>query len=141
MKRQYVIDCLIVAVLVLVSVFLYRSGKGYSLIFDNRSVTIAGKTYPPPGYIRITVDGKGRPLEIMENDRDIMTVKGKTHLLRVEVLAEDEETVLSTVEKAVTVRFEAGNLLSIPAFLGGAPDWNQQIAPAPDDGDGKKSPE
>ena len=39
MKRQYVIDALILAALVAFSIFLYHSGKGYTLIFDNRNIT------------------------------------------------------------------------------------------------------
>ena len=127
MKKRYIIDILLVLFFIALSVFLYASGKGYSLIFDNRDITIGDRTYQPPGYIRITIDGTGRPLEIMEKDRDIMTVKGKNHIMKVEVLDEDEETVLSTTEREISIRYNRGNLLSIPAFLAEDPEWNQQI--------------
>ena len=127
MKKRYIIDILLVLFFIALSMFLYSSGKGYALIFENRDITIGGNSYKTPGYIRITIDNKGRPLEIMEKDRDIMTVKGKKHLMKVEVLDEDEETVLSTAERQISVRYDRGNLLSIPAFLAGDPEWNQQI--------------
>ena len=127
MKKRYLIDILLVLFFIALSVFLYSSGKGYALIFDNRDITIGGNAYKSPGYIRITMDNKGRPLEIMEKDRDIMTIKGKKHLMKVEVLAEDEETVLSTTERKISIRYDGGNLLSIPAFLAEDPEWNQQI--------------
>ena len=127
MKRQYVIDALIVLALVAFSVFLYQSGKGYTLIFDNRNITLGEKSYEAPEYIQVTLDGKGRPLEIMGGDRDIMTVMGKKHVLKVEILSDDEETVMATVERPFVVRYDGGNLLNIPAFLSGDAEWNQRI--------------
>jgi hypothetical protein len=127
MKRQYVIDALIVLALVAFSVFLYQSGKGYTLIFDNRNITLGEKSYEAPEYIQVTLDGKGRPLEIMGGDRDIMTVMGKKHVLKVDVLSDDEETVMATVERPFVVRYDGGNLLNIPAFLSGDAEWNQRI--------------
>lgn len=127
MKKRYIIDILLVLFFIALSVFLYASGKGYSLIFDNRDITLGDRAYKSPGHIRVTMDNKGRPLEIMEKDRDIMTVKGKKHFMKVEVLAEDEETVLSTAEREISIRYDRGNLLSIPAFLAEDPEWNQQI--------------
>jgi len=127
MKRQYVIDALIVLALVAFSVFLYQSGKGYTLIFDNRSITLGEKSYEAPEYIQVTLDGKGRPLGIMGGDRDIMTVMGKKHVLKVDVLSDDEETVMATVERPFVVRYDGGNLLNIPAFLSGDAEWNQRI--------------
>ncbi|NLB83168.1 MAG: hypothetical protein GX791_02865 [Synergistaceae bacterium] len=127
MKKHLLIDAALVLFFIALSMFLYSSGKGYALIFENRDITIGGSTYQSPGYIRITMDKKGRPLEIMEKDRDIMTVKGKKHIMEVEVLDEDEETVLSTVERPIVIRYDRGNLLSIPAFLAENPEWNLQI--------------
>ncbi len=127
MRKRLLIDAALVLFFVALSMYLYSSGKGYALIFENRDITLGGRTYTSPGYIRITMDKKGRPLEIMEKDRDIMTIKGKKHLLKVEVLAEDEETVLSTTERKISIRYDGGNLLSIPAFLAEDPEWNQQI--------------
>ena len=127
MKKRYIIDVLLVLFFIALSMFLYSSGKGYALIFENRDITLGGRTHTSPGYIRTTMDNKGRPLEIMEKDRDIMTIKGKKHLMKVEVLAEDEETVLSTTERKISIRYNRGNLLSIPAFLAEDPEWNQQI--------------
>ena len=127
MKKRLLIDAALVLFFITLSMFLYSSGKGYALIFENRDITIGDSTYQSPGYIRITMDNKGRPLEIMEKDRDIMTVKGKKHLMKVEVLDEDEETVLSTAERQISVRYDRGNLLSIPAFLAEDSEWNQQI--------------
>ena len=127
MKRQYVIDALILAALVAFSIFLYHSGKGYTLIFDNRNITLGEKSYKAPEYVQVTLDGKGRPLEIMGGDRDIMTVMGKKHVLKVDILSDDEETVMATIERPFTVRYDGGNLLNIPAFLSGDADWNQRI--------------
>ena len=127
MKKRLLIDAALVLFFIALSVFLYSSGKGYALIFENRDITLGGRTYTSPGYIRITMDNKGRPLEIMEKDRDIMTIKGKKHLMKVEVLAEDEEKVLSTTERKISIRYDGGNLLSIPAFLAEDPEWNQKI--------------
>ena len=127
MKRQYVIDALILAALVAFSIFLYHSGKGYTLIFDNRNITLGEKSYKAPEYVQVTLDGKGRPLEIMGGDRDIMTVMGKKHVLKVNILSDDEETVMATVERPFVVRYYGGNLLNIPAFLSGDAEWNQRI--------------
>jgi hypothetical protein len=127
MKRQYVIDALIVLALVAVSIFLYQSGKGYTLIFDNRDIEIGEKRYEALPYIRVTLDGKGHSLEIMGGDRDMMTVMGRKHVLKVEILSDDEETVMATTEHPFAVRYDGGNLLSVPALLSGETEWNRRI--------------
>jgi hypothetical protein len=128
MKRQYVIDALIVLALVAFSVFLYQSGKGYTLIFDNRDITIGDTSYPALPYIRVSLGGvSGRPLEIMGGDRDMMTVMGRKHVLKVEILSDDEETVTATSEHRFVIRYDGGNLLSIPALLSGDAEWNRRI--------------
>ena len=119
MKRQYVIDALILAALVAFSIFLYHSGKGYTLIFDNRNITLGEKSYKAPEYVQVTLDGKGRPLEIMGGDRDIMTVMGKKHVLKVDILSDDEETVMATIERPFTVRYDGGNILRVFRRSGG----------------------
>jgi hypothetical protein len=96
-------------------------GKGFDLLLDNKTVTIGEKTYKAFSLVRVSVDGS-EPLELMKRDREVISVVGYNHRIKVEVLDMDED-VVKTVEKEFEITRETGDLLSIPALVEGEPDW------------------
>ena len=122
MKKRMAVNLGLVILFTLLAILLYNSGKGYDLLLDNQIVDIDGITYKPSGTVRVSVDG-GDAIELWSDDRGMTTVKGKKHKIRIEVLDEKEEQVISSLEKQFSIDPEKGNLFSIPAILGGASNW------------------
>lgn len=122
MKKQIAVNLGLVLLLTLLSIFLYISGKGYDLLIDNQTVILNGMTYEARGTVLVYVD-KQEPLELLIDDRDISSVIGKKHRIKVELLDEKEEKVIKVIEKGFTIDAKKGTLFSVPALLGGASDW------------------
>ena len=122
MKKQIAVNLVLVFMFMLLSMFLYISGKGYDLLIDNQTVILNGMTYEASGTVRVYVDAQ-EPLELWIDDRDISSVIGKKHRIRVELLDEKEEKVIDSIEKDFIIDAKKGTLFSIPALLGGASDW------------------
>lgn len=122
MKKQIVVNLGLVLLFTLLSVFLYHSGKGYDLLLDNQTVTLEGTIYEAEGTVRVYVDDQ-EPLELWIDDRDVSSVMGKQHVIKIELLDESEEKVLSSMEKKFIIDPKKGTLFSIPALLNGAENW------------------
>ncbi|MBN1333827.1 MAG: hypothetical protein JW971_08670 [Synergistales bacterium] len=122
MNKRMTVNFGIILFFALLAIFLYNSGKGYDLLLDNQTVNIDGIIFEASGTVRVSVDG-GEPIELWIDDRGMTTVRGKKHSIRIEVLDENEEQVISSVEKSFVIDTEKGNLFSIPAILGGSSDW------------------
>lgn len=122
LKKQIAVNLVLVFMFMLLSMFLYISGKGYDLLIDNQTVILNGMTYEARGTVRVYVDAQ-EPLELWIDDRDISSVIGKKHRIRVELLDEKEEKVIDFIEKDFLIDAKKGTLFSIPALLGGASDW------------------
>src|SRR6056297_3177028 len=121
MNRKNGVRLVLLILVVVLSMFLYRLGKGFDLLVDNKTITIGETSYRALNLVRVSIDGS-EPLELMKRDRDVLSVVGYTHQIRVEILDMDEE-VVKTVEKEFTITRGTGDLLSIPALVDGEPDW------------------
>ncbi len=122
MKKQIAVNLGLVFLFILLSIFLYISGRGYDLIFDNQTVVLNGVTYEAKGIVRVYVDEQ-EPLQLWIDDRDISSVIGKKHQIRIELLDENEEEVINVMEKSFKIDAKKGTLFSVPALLGGSSDW------------------
>jgi hypothetical protein len=112
----------LVLLIVIISIFLYNSGKGYDLLLDNQTVILGGIEYPAKGTVRVYIDNQD-PLDLWIDDRDVSSVMGKEHTMRVELLDEAEEKVLQSREETFTIDPKKGTLFSMPGFLGGSQEW------------------
>lgn len=121
MNRRNGVRLVLLIFVAVISVFLYRQGKGFDLLLDNKTVTIGEKTYHALSLVRVSINDS-EPLELMKRDRDVISVVGYTHRIKVEILDMDED-VVKTVEKEFRLDRAAGDLLSLPALVAGEPDW------------------
>lgn len=122
MKRQVIVNFGLVLLLVVISIFLYNSGKGYDLLLDNQTVTLGGIEYEAKGTVRVYIDNQ-EPLDLWIDDRDVSSVMGKEHTIKVELLDETEEKVLQSREDTFIIDPKKGTLFSMPGFLGGSEHW------------------
>jgi len=122
LNKRMTVNLGLVILFAIIAILLYNSGKGYNLLLDNQTVTINGVTFEPTGTVFVSVDD-GEPVELWVDDRGMATVKGKKHVLKIEVLDEDENMVLYSVEKRFSIDPEKGTLFSIPAIIAGSSEW------------------
>lgn len=122
MKKQFIVNLGLVLLLLIISIFLYNSGKGYDLLLDNQTVVLGGIEYEAKGTVRVYIDNQD-PLDLWIDDRDVSSVMGKEHTIRVELLDEAEEKVLKSREQKFIIDPKKGTLFSMPGFLGGSKEW------------------
>ncbi|MDR1133930.1 MAG: hypothetical protein LBL05_07175 [Synergistaceae bacterium] len=143
--RRLLIRLLTVACLVGAGFLMYRLGKEFEVIIDNGPVSVGGVRYEamPYGTVRIDEDTKG--FDMWADDRVIRKMVGKNHRLTVIVLNEDDDSVLKTVERDITLDFnpraemvsvsaiiaESGGILTPNPLYSGEPVFVPDAAPAP----------
>jgi hypothetical protein len=80
-QRRLIIRLALVAVWIGVGVILFVLNRGHTLLLDNRNVT--ERDIRAPDLIKVTVN-KGKALEFFRGDRDLVTVGGSNHRIRIE---------------------------------------------------------
>ena len=118
---------------------LYNIGMEHQVLLDNKTVTIEGKTMEEIPYARLTIDNNTEePFEFEAGDRDITKLVGRSHKLKLEVLEEDLETVIKTVERDLPLGTTPSVMISLPAVLAEA----QNITiPLPTEAENEKAAE
>jgi hypothetical protein len=103
---------------------MYHIGKEYSVFLDNETVTINGGEYAAVGYGSLTIDGdEKQSLDFWADDRVIRKVLGKTHKLSVKILDEDDDSVIRTIERTVSLSIDTrAFMISLAAIAGEAED-------------------
>jgi len=123
-KRRWTIRLILLAALVGVAFWMYEIGKEYSVLIDNETVTIGGNEYAAVGYATLTVDGDdAKPLSFEADDRLVQKMVARSHTLSVNILGEDGETVVKTVERRIKLNADAAAwMISLPAVAAEAPE-------------------
>ena len=112
MKKRLMIQIGLVIAAILVSIFLYRIGKGFQFIVENKNYSLGDVTFDDEIQLDLGED---------EANLALLIGYGK-HKIKVDVLDENGNVVSST-EKIFNVSGKEGDLLSIPALLGGSETW------------------
>lgn len=111
MKRQIFVNLGLVLVLALIGWVCFTTGKAYKIVFENVPYVVDGKEEPALEALQVTIDQRKDPLYLLEDDRMVGTVVGKTHSMLIELLDEDDR-----VTESRTVSFsieELGDRLEI----------------------------
>lgn len=103
--------------LVLLSCYLFYTGKGHILYLDTNAVTIDGKEYKAPETLEVSVDGR-QPESMGRAERAMVPVGGPRHTLSIEVVSGGDQKL---VQRITLPTFVHELQVSIPAILGGAP--------------------
>jgi hypothetical protein len=116
-RRSLVIRSSLLALILALSVWLYFAGKGHTVYFDTRAITIDGIEYRAPDTTAVSIDG-GEVEEMGRAERALRTVMGPSHLFAAESLAGDGKAAKARIRIPVGMD-EA--ILSVPALLAGLP--------------------
>lgn len=120
MVRKLMINTFLICGLLILSVFLLFSGKGHTLLLDNKS----GET-----TVTVIVDSL-KPVTISMGERELVVVKGINHTISV-------TTDGNTITRKFSLPMNTLFLCSIPALVNGSPVWfevkqNEKSIPKPD---------
>jgi hypothetical protein len=117
--RRLLARTFVIILLVITAVAMYKIGKEYDVILDNKTVTIGDDACDAVEYGTVTIDGDEQgAFDIWAGDRVIKKMTGKNHSLTIKVLNEDDDSVTKTVNRDITLDFDTrANMLSIAAMI------------------------
>lgn len=121
--KKFLLRAALLVLAGVLSFLLLLTGKGHTLLLDNKSIEMGGKTFGPTGSVTVTVDS-GKPITLASGERDLVVVKGPNH--SVKVASGD-----GTVEKKFSLPFKDMFILSMPALLEGSDKWFEVKRPEP----------
>jgi hypothetical protein len=119
MARRTAIRLLVLAALVGVGFLMHRIGKEFDVLIDNGTVSIDGVKYAGMEYGNVTIDGDDkRGFDMWSNDRVIKKMVGTKHKLLIKVLNEDDDSVIKSVEREITLDFNPrAEMVSVSAII------------------------
>ena len=119
-KRRKIIQVGLLLSLIGIGFLLHRFGMEHTVLLDNQTIDIGGTTFEEIPYARLIInDDTENPIAFEAGDRDITKLIGPSHRLLLEVLDEDQETVIKSVDRTVSFSTKPSWLLSLPAILAG----------------------
>lgn len=119
--RRLITRLVLIASLIGIAFLMYNVGKEYKILIDNESITVDGKNYEAFEYAKLTIDGREKKIEVYADDRLAETLVGSTHKFVLTVMNEDDEKVISTVERSIKLPSDTARwMISLAAFAGGA---------------------
>ena len=118
--RRFLIRLLAVACLVGVGFSMYHLGKEFEIIIDNGPVAGGSVRHKGMPYGTVYIDEDTKGFDMWAGDRVIKKMVGKNHKLTVKVLNEDDDSVLKTVERDITLDFNPkADMVSVSAIIAG----------------------
>ena len=116
--RRLLIRLFTVACLVGVGFLMYHLGKEFEVIIDNGAVSAGGVRHEAMPYGTVYIDGDAKGFDMWANDRVIKKMVGKNHKLTVKILNEDDDSVIKTVEREITLDFNPkAEMVSVSAII------------------------
>jgi hypothetical protein len=116
--RRLLIRLLTVACLVGVGFLMYHIGKEFEVIIDNGPVSIGGVRYEAMSYGTVFIDEDTKGFDMWTDDRVIKKMVGKNHKLTVKVVNEDDDSVIKTIERGITLDFNPkAEMMSVSAII------------------------
>jgi hypothetical protein len=100
---------------------MYHLGKEFEVIIDNGAVSAGGARYEAMPYGTVYIDEDTKGFDMWADDRIIKKMVGKNHKLTVKILNEDDDSILKTAERDITLDFNPkAEMVSVSAIIAGA---------------------
>jgi hypothetical protein len=145
--RRLLIRLLTVACLVGVGFWMYHLGREFDVIIDNGPVSAGDVRHEAMPYGTVCIDEDTKGFDMWADDRVIKKMVGKNHKLTVKILNEDDDSVLKTIEREITIDFntkaemvsvaaimaESGGILTPNPLYSGEPVFVPEAAPVSPD--------
>ena len=127
--RRHLFQLAAMVLVLLLGVLMFFIGRQHTILLDNKTLEVEGKSYQAFSIVEVAVDSLER-LELAARDRDKAEVLGQRHVLSVWYTDKSFEEH----ELKVKFRVPVGQdmvLISLPALVGGAEEsvWLQPYTP------------
>jgi hypothetical protein len=122
--RRAAIRALVVLGLVGIGFLMFKIGREFDVILDNSAADIDGTRYEAMDYGMVIIDGDVKKgFNMWERDRVIKKMVGSNHRLSIQIMNEDDDSVIGTVEREIELIFNTrAMMVSVPAIIGNAPN-------------------
>jgi hypothetical protein len=119
-RRRLIIRTALAVCFIALGFLMYRIGKEYEVFIDNETVTIDGERYEAVKYGSFVVDSGGKAADIWEYDRVIRKMTGRSHKFTVNILNEEDDSIIDTVERTVILNVDTRKwMVSLAAIANG----------------------
>jgi len=119
MTRRTIVRAVLLLLVALFAAWLFRVGKGHTLLLDTNTVELDGKELRSAEAISVSVDGR-EPEELSRAERVIVdNLMGSSHSVVIEVVSGEEKKIETSF--TIPASFDTA-LLRIAAVLNGAPE-------------------
>jgi hypothetical protein len=117
-----------IGLVIILAVILFWIGKGHNFLFDNKEITLNGKTYPALELIQVAIDGQDA-IQVRSGMRKQIKspVAGPWHTITVEVI--ENKAVTRMVTKKFSVNLAEMFVVNLPVLLEDDPQWIQEFVP------------
>lgn len=109
--KRLIVRLALLLLLAGIGFWCFVSGKAYDIVLENIPLEADGQTYPALEAVNAYMDKNPEPILLLDGDRMVATAVGSHHVLRIDVLDEDDK-VLETQLYPFTIR-ELGASLSL----------------------------
>ena len=128
-RRRHLFQLAAIVFMLLLAVLMFFIGRQHTILLDNKTLEVEGKSYLAFSIVEVAVDRLER-LELAARDRDKADVLGQNHVLSVWYTDKAFEEHELKVKFSIPVGQDMV-LISLPALVGGAAQsvWLQPYTP------------
>lgn len=109
--KRLLVRLFLILLLAGIGFWCFVSGKAYDIVLENIPLEADGRTYSAMEAVNAYVDKDPDPILLLDGDRMVATAVGSRHVLRIDVLDEDDN-VLETHVYPFTMK-DLGTSLSL----------------------------
>jgi len=121
LRKRIMIRMALIAVLILIGIFLYTTGKEHKVLIDNKDIMVNDTTYNASAVYKIWVDNQ--EIGVIEKGKRIMTmVTGTSHKMVVEEIS-DQVLSGEKYERIFKFKNNEGAVINIPAMINSLNEW------------------
>ena len=129
-KRRFFFRLGAVLILAAVAAVMMVIGRGHTVYFDNKTITVDGQEYPAFQRAEVYVNGE-RVARLSKKERGLATCVGQSITFSLEITekkGDEPKHVDATIRLPYAVD---GTVVSLPAYLAGLPEeaWRSVFVP------------
>ena len=112
--RRLIIRIVLCLLLAAVGYWCFLTGKAYDIVLENVALEADGKTFPAMEAVNAYVDKDPAPILLLDGDHMVATAVGLHHVLRIDVLDEDDKVLETRIWPFTINELGAKRSLNVP---------------------------
>ncbi|HDQ93242.1 MAG TPA: hypothetical protein ENN89_03875 [Synergistetes bacterium] len=126
-KKQILVNLVIIGVMTAIAFFCYSQGKATIVYVENITFESEGAFYPAFEAVNVSNSRSSSSIFLMEGDRDVLTIVGKSHELVIEDLDENDNVIQTYRIKFLSSELEGEVINIVPLVHGKLQGWNYKL--------------